>query len=357
MGQGKVGPYLLNRVALGDCVELGAELPDESVDVLVTSPPYWGQRMSAGMGVEEDPREYVKRLVEIFRVFKPKVKRDGIVWINIGDAYNTPVNWRPDDRDYSSLGPGKSGLDGDNSAYIKPRARRKAYLRKADAPWLTYGNLLALPYRMAIGMCDDGWLLRGEVIWRKKNPMPEGRCRRPHRAHESIYLFATSEKHAFLTDPPVKSVWEFSNERMAGPAHYSRFPLELPRRCVSALGRRGKGVVVLDPFSGSGTTGLAALSLGCSYVGFEIDPEQVAASNARLAMAEDLPLLSGGFQPPRLLRRGDGRNVGVVGLGGLSSRRGTVCAVPGGAGGDLVEKNADPLRLADYRSGRRRATG
>ena len=177
MGQGKVGPYLVNRVALGDCVELGAELPDESVDVLVTSPPYWGQRMSGGMGVEEDPREYVKRLVEIFRVFKPKVKRDGIVWINIGDAYNTPVNWRPDDRDYSSLGPGKTGLDGDNSAYIKPRARRKAYLRKADAPWLTYGNLLALPYRMVIGMCDDGWLLRGEVIWRKKNPMPEGRCR------------------------------------------------------------------------------------------------------------------------------------------------------------------------------------
>ena len=298
MGQGKVGPYLVNRVALGDCAELGAELPDESVDVLVTSPPYWGQRMSAGMGVEEDPREYVRRLVEIFRVFKPKVKHDGIVWINIGDAYNTPVNWRPDDRDYSSLGPGKAGLDEDNSAYVKPRARRKAYLRRADAPWLTYGNLLALPYRMVIAMCDDGWLLRGEVVWRKKNPMPEGRCRRPHRAHESIYLFATSERHAFLTDPPVKSVWEFSNERMAGPAHYSRFPVELPRRCVSALGRRGQDVLVLDPFSGSGTTGLAALSLGCSYVGFEIDPAQVAASNARLEAAEGPPPPSlPGFAP------------------------------------------------------------
>ena len=325
MGQGKVGPYLVNRVALGDCAELGGELPDESVDVLVTSPPYWGQRMSDGMGVEEDPREYVRRLVEILRVFKPKVKQDGIVWVNIGDAYNTPVNWRPDDRDYSSLGPGRSGLDEDNSAYIKPRARRKAYLRRADAPWLSYGNLLALPYRMVIGMCDDGWLLRGEVIWRKKNPMPEGRCRRPHRAHESIYLFATSEKHAFLTDPPVKSVWEFSNERMAGPAHYSRFPLELPRRCVSALGRSGKDVLVLDPFSGSGTTGLAALSLGCSYVGFEIDPEQVAAANKRLAAAEELPLLPGASCPVRWLRRGDGRNVGIVSLGGLLSRLGGVC--------------------------------
>jgi hypothetical protein len=232
--------------------------------------------------VEEDPRDYVRRLVEIFRVFLPKLKQDGLVWINIGDAYNTPVNWRPGDHGYSSLGPGQAGLVANNSAYIKPRAKRKAYLRRADAPWLTYGNLLALPYRMVIGLCDDGWLFRGEVIWRKKNPMPEGRCRRPHRAHEPVYLFTRSEKHAFLTDPPVKSVWEFSNERIAGPAHYSRFPLELPRRCVAALGRCGRDVVVLDPFSGSGTSGLAALSLGCSYVGFEIDPEQVAASNARL---------------------------------------------------------------------------
>jgi DNA modification methylase len=280
-----VGPFPVNRVSLGDCAELGLVLPDESIDVLVTSPPYWGQRISPGMGGEEDPREYVGRLVEIFRVLRPKMKQDGIAWVNIGDAYNTPVNWRPGDRDYSSLGPGRNGLDEMNSAYVKPRARRKAYLRP-DAPWLAYGNLLALPYRLVIGMCEDGWLFRGEVIWRKKNPLPEGRCRRPHRAHETVYLFARSEKHAFRTDPPVRSVWEFSNERMAGPAHYSRFPLELPRRCVEALGRSGADVVVLDPFSGSGTSGLAALSLGCSYVGFEIDPEQVAASNARLAAAD-----------------------------------------------------------------------
>src|SRR5580692_13013553 len=285
MGQGKVGPYLVNRVALGDCVELGAELPDESVDVLVTSPPYWGQRMSGGMGVEEDPREYVSRLVEIFRVFKPKVKRDGIVWVNIGDAYNTPVNWRPDDRDYSSLGPGKTGLDEDNSAYIKPRAHRKAYLRKTAAPWLTYGNLLALPYRMVIGMCDDGWLLRGEVIWRKKNPMPEGRCRRPHRAHESIYLFARSERHGFRTNPPVGSVWEFANEKADGPRHFSRLPEQLPSRCIDAYGTAGPDVVVLDPFSGSGTTGVAAIGAGCSFLGFEIDGDQVRAANARLAAA------------------------------------------------------------------------
>lgn len=285
-----IGPFQRNRAAQGDCLELAAQLPDESIDCLVTSPPYWGQRTSAGMGVEEDPRDYVSALVTIFKAIQPKMKTDGIVWINIGDAYNTPVNWRYDDHAYSSLGPDKTGLDVRNSAYTKNRAKRKAFIEK-DTAWLTYGNLLALPYRMVTGMSDDGWLFRGEVIWRKRNPMPEGRCRRPHRGHESIYLFARDERHAFRTSPPVKSVWEFGNEKIDGPAHFSRFPLELPRRCLDALGRTGPEVVVLDPFSGSGTTGLAALELGCSYIGFEIDPDQVVASNARLIEAESRPSL------------------------------------------------------------------
>lgn len=284
-----VGPFQLNRVTRGDCLELATGLPDESIDVLVTSPPYWGQRTSEGMGVEEDPREYIKNLTEIFKAFQPKLKRDGLVWINIGDAYNTPVNWRQGDYTYSSLGAEKNGLAVTNSAYIKNRAKRKAFLEK-DTPWLAYGNLLALPYRMVLEMSDDGWLFRGEVIW-KKNPMPEGRCRRPHRSHESIYLFARGERHAFRTTPPVKSVWEFGNEKIDGPKHFSRFPLELPRRCIQALGRTGKDVVVLDPFSGSGSTGIVALELGCSYLGFEIDPVQVEASNQRLAETEAKPSL------------------------------------------------------------------
>ncbi len=283
-----IGPYPRNRVALGDCAELVTALPDDSIDVLVTSPPYWGQRAGTGIGVEADPRVYLAALIALFRAVRPKLKPDGLAWINVGDAYNTPVNWRVADHSYSSLGPDRTGLAADNSAYVKPRARRRAYL-DPGAPWLSYGNLLALPYRLVIGMCDDGWLFRGEVVWRKKNPMPEGRCRRPHRAHESIYLFARQERHAFAVEPPIRSVWEIGSERIAGTAHYSRFPVDLPRRCVSALGRRGPAVVVLDPFSGSGTTGLAALALGCSYIGFEIDPDQVAAANARLAAADHPP--------------------------------------------------------------------
>ena len=78
-------------------------------------------------------------------------------------------------------------------------------------------------------------------------------------------------------------MWEFGSEKIDGRAHFSRFPEELPRRCLEAYGKAGPDVLALDPFSGSGTTGVAALRLGCSYIGFEIDPEQVEASNERLA--------------------------------------------------------------------------
>jgi len=278
----RIGPFLKNAVTEGDSRELIGRLPDESIDVVVTSPPYWGQRLSKGHGNEEDPRAYVAALVEIFDSLMPKLKREGLLWINIGDAYNTPVNWRLDDRSYSTLGADRKGLDAENSAYVKPRAKRKAFIDRSD-PWLQYGNLLGLSYRLVLALSDNGYLFRGEVIWRKLNPMPEGRCRRPHRQHESIYLLARNERHKFRVSPPVGSVWEFPNEKVKGPAHYSRFPEELPRRCIEAYGAGGPEVVVLDPFSGSGTTGVAAAKLGCTYLGFEIDPEHVEASNERLA--------------------------------------------------------------------------
>lgn len=270
-----------NQVILGDCQKLVSSIPDHSIDVVVTSPPYWGQRSSLGVGVEDDPREYIKNLVRLFVSLLPKLKEDGIIWINLGDAYNTPVNWKPEDRKYSSLGTGGVGLSPNNSAYTKPRAARKAFVDR-EVSWLQYGNLLALPYRLTIALCDAGYLFRGEVIWKKLNPMPEGRCRRPHRSHESIYLFSKREQHAFQTAPPIKSVWEFPNDKQVGKKHHSRFPMELPRRCILALGRADQSVVVLDPFAGSGTTGLAALELGCSFIGCEIDEEQVVAANVRI---------------------------------------------------------------------------
>ena len=280
-----LGDLPLNRIVVGDCRDLIPRLPNGSVDVVVTSPPYWGQRTSTGTGVEDDPRRYLAELVEIFDALRPKIRDDGVLWINLGDAYDTPVNWRRDDRSYSTLGPNGDGLDEDNSAYVKPRHRRRTFT-DPDELWLTYGNLLGLPYRLVLALCDRGYLLRGEVIWHKRNPMPEGRCRRPHRRHEPIYLLTVSEQHAFRVTPPVGSVWTFGNERIPGLPHYSRFPEELPRRCIEAFGRTGADVVVLDPFAGSGTTGVAALGLGCSTVGFEIDAAQAEAANDRLVAVD-----------------------------------------------------------------------
>jgi DNA modification methylase len=282
MGKENIGPFVINAVIQGDCRFLIPELPDNSIDVIVTSPPYWGQRESFGTGVEEDPRSYLECLKNIFTIVLPKLKESSIVWINLGDAYNTPINWRFKDYTYSSLGAEKNGLSPNNTAYTKPRAKRKPFIDKSTG-WLKYGNLLALPYRLITSFCDIGYFFRGEVIWLKKNPMPEGRCRRPHRQHESIYLLAKSESHSFRITPPVKTVWQFSNEKIEGKEHFSRFPEELPYRCIEAYGIKGKNVVVLDPFSGSGTTGIAARRLNCTYIGFEIDPIQVEASNKRLA--------------------------------------------------------------------------
>ena len=282
---GLVGCFALNRVAIGDCLDLIPKLPDQSIDIVVTSPPYWGQRLDGGFGVIPDPRQYLQCLSEVFSAILSKLKPLGILWVNMGDAYNTPVNWRLEDSKYSSLG-GQFNrqLNSSNSAYTKPREKRKAFT-DSETKWLRYGNLLALPHRLIIDLCDKGYLFRGEVIWRKKNPMPEGMARRPHRSHEAIYLFAKSENHYFRKKPPVGSFWEFGTDKIDGLPHFSRFPLALPRQCIAAYGITGDDVMVLDPFAGSGSTGIAALESGCSFVGFEIDAAQTQAANDRLAKA------------------------------------------------------------------------
>ena len=278
-------PATRSDVLQGDCLRLIPNLPDDSIDVVVTSPPYWGQRQSLGNGTEEDPRDYIMFLRQVFETLLCKLKPRGIVWLNMGDAYNTPINWGHKDYKYSTLGIDRSGFKPENAAYSKPRFRRRAFVDK-QAGWLKYGNLLMLPQRLLIALTDLGYLYRGEVIWAKKNAMPEGRSRRPHRKHEPIYLLARDEQHFFRATPPVPSVWSFANEHIPGLQHRSRFPVELPLRCIEAYGRTGKDVVVLDPFSGSGSTGLAAIQLGCTFLGFEIDPEQAVESKSRLTEAE-----------------------------------------------------------------------
>ena len=260
-------------------------LRNSSVDIVVTSPPYWGQRASDGIGVEQDPREYLRTLTAIFGELMSKLSDAAIVWVNLGDSYNTPVNWRRDDYTYSTLGYGRDGHDKNNVAYTKKRQKRRQFVDR-ETKWLKYGNMLALTHRFVLEMVELGYYYRGEVIWVKKNAMPEGRCRRPHRQHEPIYLFSRSEQHAFRKSPSVKSIWEISHGAATGVDHCSKFPLDLAKRCIESYGDLEETTLVLDPFAGSGTTGVAARELGCEYIGFEIDLLRATDANKRLGLSE-----------------------------------------------------------------------
>ena len=272
-----LGQWTLNTTHNVDCLTGLKGLPTDSLDVVVTSPPYWGQRGNGGIGSEADPREYVRNLtavlIEAMRCLKPS----GSLWLNIGDAYNTPINWREDDHLYSSLGASGEGLPATNSAYTKKRGRRRAFI-DPSVGWLQYGNLLAIPYRIVLAITDAGFLFRGEVVWEKSRPLPEGICRRPHRRHEGIYIFAKSERHAFRIKPPVGSVWRL----MQTPnltRHCSTFPLDLPIQCINSSGVENGNGVVCDPFMGSGTTARAAIKLGHRFVGFELSSSTCTLAN------------------------------------------------------------------------------
>ena len=276
--------YKLNSVQHLDCLTGLKSLPDETIDICITSPPYWGQRGDAGIGTESDPRDYINNvsavLLEVMRVMKPS----GVLWLNIGDSYNTPINWTFEDHIHSTLGAERKGLAATNSAYTKNRGSRKAFIDK-NIGWLKYGNLLMLPNRIVMKLCDAGYFFRGEVIWSKRKAMPEGRCRRPHRKHEGIYLIAKSEQHHFRVTPPVPSVWDLLPDVNKTP-HTSTFPLDLPIKCIEASGIESG--IVLDPFMGSGTTGLAARILGFNFIGFELNADNVKIANKRISDRADL---------------------------------------------------------------------
>lgn len=269
----------LNTVQNADCLTCLRQLPEDCIDVAITSPPYWGQRGGDGLGLEPDPREYVENLVttlaEVMRCLKPS----GTLWLNIGDSYNTPINWRLEDRAHSTLGKDGNGLDENNSAYTKRRGRRRAYIDKSVG-WLQYGNLLGIPWRVVLGLTDMGFLYRGEVIWVKTRPLPEGRCRRPHRRHEGIYIIAKDEQHSFRTKPPVGSVWTLV-QTPNKTKHCSTFPEDLPKQCIDAAGLDTPGIV-LDPFMGSGTTAIVAKKQGHNFLGFEYDTETCSMANERI---------------------------------------------------------------------------
>ena len=269
------GAYLFEpRVIIGDCLEVLPTLQAESTQCCVTSPPYWGLRdynHPNQIGVEPSPEIYVENLVKIFREVRRVLRKDGTLWLNVGDGYAR------------NGGVGKCGPNA-----IVGNTRKLIQRRNCKVPdcWgLKDRDLMGLPWRVAFALQADGWILRSRITWIKKSAMPESVKNRPTNATEDIFLFTKSIKYYYNPDgvreptgANLRNYWVLGPEPNAH-GHPAAFPRELARRCI-LLGS-SEGDTVLDPFGGCGTTGFAAKELNRESVIIEINPLYVEMSKVR----------------------------------------------------------------------------
>ena len=177
----------LNRILQGNVLDRMKDLPDRSIQCVVTSPPYWGLRdygSDGQLGLEETPEEFVENLVKVFREVKRVLKDDGTVWLNLGDSYNTS----PPGNKFWGDGVGS------NKHYQDKKIHQK---EKKNFGNLKPKDLVGIPWRVAFALQADGWYLRPDIIWHKPNPMPESVTDRCTKAHEYIFLLSKSAKYKF----------------------------------------------------------------------------------------------------------------------------------------------------------------
>ena len=312
----------------GDALDVLRGLPDGSVDCCVTSPPYFGLRdygVDGQLGAEPSPTEYVEAMRAVFAEVRRVLADDGTLWLNLGDSYY-------------------SGKGAPTQPDLKNEARRPGVrsLDKGGADWAKPKNLLGIPWRVAFALQDDGWILRNSIIWHKPNAMPESITDRLSTRHENVFMLSKSRRYWFDLDPirepvvtsrpealswardskeadvPGQSMRQHRSAREHGKAsgtntkptgkrhtaqdergrnpgdvwsipttpfpgaHFAVFPSALAERCILAGCKPGG--VVLDPFSGSGTTGMAAGKHGRRYVGIDLNAEYLDLSlKTRLA--------------------------------------------------------------------------
>lgn len=262
------------KVLTGDCARLLPAVVTESVQCCVTSPPYWGLRdydHVDQIGSEPSPDQYVKNLVTIFREVHRALRCDGTLWLNIGDGYARN---------------GGTGNCGPNAAVGNTKKLIQKRNCKVPVVWgLKDRDLMGIPWRVAFGLQEDGWILRSKITWIKKTAMPESVKNRPTNATEDIFLFTKSPSY-YYDDRAVRENTgaNLRNYWILGPdpsnhGHPAAFPRELARRCI-LLGSK-EGDCVLDPFGGSGTTGIVANNLGRNAILIELNPKYADAVKDR----------------------------------------------------------------------------
>lgn len=288
------------KVLLGDIRTIASTLPDDFFQTIVTSPPYFGHRNYTGfsnaseLGQEREPEEYVENLVGVFRQLRSKLRPDGLLWLNLGDTY-----------------------------------REK--------------SLLGIPWRVALALQRDGWILRSDIIWYKPNAMPSSVKDRPTTDHEYVFMLARTPQYYYdadaIREPHVtfsensrmrggrnhfgrpggtpeagknagnsnlhdgrwdqafhplgrnrRTVWEIPLSKFRD-AHFAVYPERLVELCVLAATREGD--FVFDPFTGSGTTGVVAYRLQRRFVGVELSSEYQSMAQRRIdAVSSQLGLFS-----------------------------------------------------------------
>ena len=329
-----------SEIRVGHCLELLADVPSESVDCCVTSPPYWGLRnygdpgrawpevsyrplpgmpevvvpaSVAALGQEREPYHYVAHLVAVFREVRRVLKPAGTLWLNLGDTW-------------ISRG---SSMGEDRRAGKGSQARARRYERPIG---LKNKDLVGIPWVVALALQADGWYLRAENIWHKPNPLPAGAVQdRTTRAHEQVFHLSKSPRYLYDADAVreactsrpqrrlngghkrretgdqpaqtfstcgprdepghdahplgrnLRSVWTVPVARFPD-AHFAVMPADLVRPCV--LAGCPSGGLVLDPFAGAGTTGLVAVSEGRRFLGLEQSAEYATMARERIAVGE-----------------------------------------------------------------------
>jgi DNA modification methylase len=294
-------------ILIGDVREQLKQLLDQSVNCVVSSPPYWGLRdygNDGQIGLEQEPEDFINELVSVFREVKRVLRDDGTLWLNIGDSY-------------SGSGKGTAGNLG--------KKHNERHLEHKTGGLIPSGtkpkDLVGIPWMLAFALRADGWYLRQDIIWHKPNPMPESVRDRCTKAHEYIFLLSKSPKYYFdneaMQEPSAqlgktnirfggnkygdsddpkhatksgntyvdsgkrnkRSVWTVTTRPFKG-AHFATFPPALIEPCI--LAGCPEGGTVLDPFFGAGTTGLVAQRHNRKWIGCELNPEYAAIAQARI---------------------------------------------------------------------------
>ena len=288
-----------------------------------------GYFVRAEIGLEDTPAAFIAALVDVFREVRRVLRDDGTLWLNIGDSYNAA---------------GRQG-HGTRRGYKQQSNRASAIGADSCRPsvdGLKPKDLIGIPWRVAFALQQDGWYLRQDIIWHKPNPMPESVRDRCTKAHEYVFLLSKSERYFWdaeaMKEPAVganlhdvtgrtkqrgladtfkrkdskraqaipgqsvgthredrpdstydlytrnrRSVWTVATRPYKG-AHFATFPPALIEPCILA-GAPFDGVV-LDPFTGSGTTAAVALQHGRRFIGCELNPDYIKLAEARIAAAE-----------------------------------------------------------------------